>query len=383
MMTTATIPCSDGPMSKSPSISEFLAAAPDGPGLAPAAAALQDVSEAELLSLVEQLKKLGRRDHLEALGLTKLPRTVRKAAKKAAYSLKSAGVASQASGRTGRVELPSEPIALDNAAMSLPPGMHGRMWFLLGSIPGAHAVEISTREQAELEKIDVLAPTSAAKLRKLAAKVGDADSPGMPFLANLNLAARLIDGLSEEIRHAGGRYPQEWTDVLQWREAAAQAGADTQAASARRGLGFNTGKVAADSDTLAATDRFMDAPTGGPNLPPGEVIQELAVEAIDLLAEDANEPTPRLHALADRHADRWFSKAGVRERVARLFELTADCAWARQDKDTATALLQIADALVGGERPSRIGLVRTAFRRLVDDEQALRDLAKTRGEGVL
>ncbi len=344
-----------------------------------AARALRGVAEAELLALVDRLLSERRRDHLEALGDSDLARAVRKAARKAAYKLESAGVPRTGSGRRAVVPMPEAATDLERAALTLPPGTYGRMWFILGSLPTAHAVEVRTEEQAELQVIERLPPTSTARLSKLVAGLAASDTPGLPFLCGLDLAARLLDGLADEVRRGGGRFPQEWTDVVLWREAAAAAGGDPERASARRGLQWRGGRP--EAAALEATEGLINAPGAGPHVPPGRVIEAVVSEAVGMMQVGGEAPgREALYALADRHADRWLGQAGVRERVARLNALTADCAWARGDEETARGLLVVADALDAGERASRIGLLRLAFRRLVEDDVALAKYAAAQAE---
>ncbi|MCA9515589.1 MAG: hypothetical protein KC635_11655, partial [Myxococcales bacterium] len=236
-------------------------------------ASLASLSAAELDALVSDLERSNRRDHLELVGAAaRLPGAVRKAARKAAYRLKSRGVAATVDPtRHAAVDLRAE-VDLDDRVLAHFPGLGGRYVVVLGDLPDARGASI----QADGEGVRV-ASTAMGRAQMRAHAREHGDSLGLvigPAALGVQLAARL----AVEVRRLGGEFPPGWSDVVWWCERAQALGADAATCDATTAL------ADAPLDALdGAAARAVLARLGRAALPAGSVLDEIDQRAMDAL----------------------------------------------------------------------------------------------------
>lgn len=354
------------------------------------ASALSALSEGELADLVQHLVAAEALLHLEALAdAPPLPKTVKKAARFAAYQLKSRGVVAPAESRV--VSLSSGPTTADlaRAAIALLPGLYGRFWLFLGPLPGVSAIEVEGECHGTLKRVEAIAGVGPSRLAKLIDKIGAAArAQGLnaePRLVSADLALALIAHLEALIRlpgHPDERgLPATWVNVALWREAAMKLGADASRASSRVAL-----EPVADADRperLVRSGELMTMALSGAHAPPPWIAEALLTDVIEkgeghwqaAAATGATGPAldaagrSLLEEMALAHGDAFYAHPSHSQRVARHLEATADGLFALGHHDEAKTLLVVSDALARREvAPREVALVAAAMRQLVDPE---------------
>jgi len=344
----------------------------EGPATREAATRLAAVPEPDLLQAIDALAEAGQRAHLEAMGDAPLVRAVRKAARKAAYRLKSAGLGEERGPLKATLGAPDDGrISLEALAIATPPGLTGFWFLLLGSFADAPTVEIRGEPQGGIAHIEVHAPIAVKALARLVGDVGQGVVGG-PFLCHADLAVRLIDTLAEEVRARGGRFAQEWTFVAAWRATAVAHGADPGRVDARRARAGELATMPAELGASSADVLAVEA--SGTHLPPAEVLSALMKDAMEAARGRAGMTEAawgaRLDELVGDGLDRWLGDADARARAARALDATADVLHARSHPREATQALWVADQLRAGARPRDIPFLLEATRRVVDNEAA-------------
>ncbi len=152
------------------------------------------------LALVAALAGDKLRSHLEALGEVASDKEVKKAARAAAYKLKSAGVSGGVQ-REAMVDL-SVKVETEGIAAATAPGFDGRLWLVLPSLPGAGGGELDLRE-ANL-RIDPIQELSLGRVRKFHHEINNDNVLQAPFLVNLDMATHLV-GLADEALQLSGK----------------------------------------------------------------------------------------------------------------------------------------------------------------------------------
>ncbi|TNF35375.1 MAG: hypothetical protein EP329_06260, partial [Deltaproteobacteria bacterium] len=203
-----------------PALSAALDAFAAGDGDLAAARGLAAHSEAELLALVDHLAATRQRAHLEALGEAGLGKKVKKAARAAAYKLKSAGVSGEVK-KAGGLDL-TVAVELDRVAIVGPPGLDGQAWVIASALPGAPGFEIDLRADNESARIEEAEELGRGRLKKLFDK---ADA-GRSFLADADLTVRLLDVIEARLAGLPGGLPRTFDLAARWREVARSHGAD-------------------------------------------------------------------------------------------------------------------------------------------------------------
>ncbi|PIE20122.1 MAG: hypothetical protein CSA66_01510 [Proteobacteria bacterium] len=362
------------------------AAFADGPPDLAAADALSALDAAALTALLEALKTAGKRSHLEIIGRSRLPKATRKAAKKIAYALRSAGVGESAASTAAAIDL-SAKTDLSEVALVGPPGLSGRYWIMLSRLPQTQPLAIEVGPWGEgtvnVTELDHLTP---ATIRRYLRNYQDEDVYRLE-LASADLALRAVDHVAAEVRARGGAFGPHWHHVLWWCGRARELGADPARADARAALG----EAAADADAEAmrhASARLLDLRQAGLHVPPEPAAQAL-LSQVAAASEAKHELTreqldDRLGGLADAACDAFFASEQTQARAARALSATADVLHHLGLRDQAVAALWLSDQLATGAfLPHELGLVSGAFRRIIsfDAAWAFHEELMSKGEG--
>lgn len=345
------------------------------PDLAAFASAAPELSAARGLSydrkagldLVAHLTANKLRSHLEALGEVSTDKEVKKAARAAAYKLKSAGVEGGVK-LDGGIDLTVKIETADIAATTVP-GLDGRLQLVLPSIPGHGGGELDLRD-GDKPRAELIAELAVGRVRRFANDngVGQAHQPLQ--LVDLDMAARLID-LAEQASALGGiTLPPTFSHFKTWRQRAMTFGADPSRASAREKLGaLPKGLSEGAIDLLAAHPRFghISAPiTAFAKIDKQFRTLMHGTEAIERADFDAQSKALLTQAVAD-----WWASEGQRKAACLWLEVSADLLLAAGDAEAAKIALAMADDLAGwAGDPLAHPLVERAFMGALDLDSA-------------
>jgi len=301
-----------------------------------AARALAGTPEADLLALVRVLATEQRRSHLEALAEASLGKAVKKAARTAAYKLKSAGVEGEVR-RAASIAITAE-VSLERVAIVGAPGLDGHIWLVVADLPGAPGIELNIKGDGEAAVAHALEELSRAQLRRYLESAG---SP-RPILAHADLAVRLIDRLAERLPGLTGGVPPAFENLTAWRDVAVAHGADPARVDARALVG--------DPGALdeAVMGDLLEDPRVAFLVPPmriGDFIERRIGELMhsDEPIEEADF-VAQAEAILDEAADTLFAEEGMQERMASWLEDDADMLLAVGARERARAALALADA---------------------------------------
>lgn len=341
----------------------------DGPADESVARGLKGEDGETLLALVKALAEAKKRGHLEALGAAGLGKDVKKAARKAAYKLKSAGVEAEVQvTATAALDL-SVKANLDNVAVASALGLRGQGWLALGDMLGAQPVEAIIAQGGVVEEVTLLESLTPGRLKNFMRDV-KGEGAAAPVLVDASVAVALIEDLQAAIE-ASGELPQRWPHVVAWREAAASHGAS--GARAREALADKLADI--DINLTRTTHKLLDRPETGVSVPPETALSAMFAEIgeathseLELTEKQFRE---RLEGLADSAADAWLGDEGRRLALASWLDFSATVVLANGDEESALQLLYVADEIRGGDKlPHEIHYVQEAFRRLVDYDAA-------------
>lgn len=325
-----------------------------------AAAATSDIED-----MCAALASERARAHLEAVAEVASDKRLKKAARAAAYKLKSAGVAGEYRASKG-IDL-SPTVALDHIAAAYAPSIGGTFQMLIGGLPGAAGGWIDT---AQDEPDIVIDPDmTAGRVHKRTRE--SIDMRGLRRLVPLDagLAARLVRRMGEALAHLGEHLPAAFGGLVAWADRAAALGADEARSDARRAVTPSTSeevpavlfehRALGPISVPSALERELDARVG----------QELhSQEAIDEQTFCARIDAATLDAI-----DAWWAKDGVREATAIYLSMAADVWVADGDPEAAAAVLGVSDRLASHTRPAREAPALVAWiRRLVNARSAWR-----------
>ncbi|TNF29662.1 MAG: hypothetical protein EP329_15215 [Deltaproteobacteria bacterium] len=353
-----------------PTLHAALDAFVTGPADPAAADAAATAAADALPDAIAALKAAGRRDHLELMGRPAFPKAVKKAAKKAAYQLKSAGVAASAPARPAGISL-TAGAGLDDIVLVSAPGLAGRYWVLLAELPDALPVGVETAAWGGQARTTVLEKMSAGRLRQYRRDVQDEELPGKPIIASADLGLAMVGHIGDALRADSGAFPPGWSEVLFWCERARGRGADAARADAATLLADEP-----ISDALAErTAELVDVMAIGPVVPDQAAIDALITQVIETTERDdeltRDELVDRLQGLADAGCDAYYGNAQAQARAARSLRASADVLLFGGDRDRARQCLWIAEQLDSGAvLPHEIGLLSGSFRRVIDYEHA-------------
>jgi len=350
----------------------------DGPADLAAARALTFDRSAGL-ALVAALADKKLRSHLEALGEVASDKEVKKAARAAAYKLKSAGVGGGVQ-REATIDL-SVKIETEGVAAATAPGFDGRLWLVLASLPGAGGGELDLRDQGRGQRIEPIQDLSLGRVRRFQAEVSADKVLQPPALIGLDLAARLVGIAGDALALSGAPVPPTLAHFNAWAQRAVALGADPARASARTALG-PAGRPLPEGaiDALAEHPRlgFLAAPPAA--FDPIDKEFRALLHGHDAIEKDAF--LTQGTALIEQAAKAWWGSPKGRKLAALWLDATADVLMAAADNDTARIALAAGDELTAWEgEPLAHPLVDRAFRGAVDLEAAwMHREAHMRGE---
>jgi len=319
------------------------------------------------LALVAALAGDKLRSHLEALAEVATDKDVKKAARAAAYKLKSAGVSGGVQ-REATVDL-SVKIETEGIAAATAPGFDGRLWLVLPSLPGAGGGELDLRDPNH--RIEPIQDLSLGRVRKFHNEVSRDNLLQPPFLVNLDMATHLIGLADEALRLSGKPVPAAMEHFRAWHRRAIALGAMPERASARGQLEAGQRPVdAAGVEALSAHRAlgFLAAPPSAFESIDQEFRELLhgqaAIEKADFLATAA--------VLIDRAANAWAAAPNGRQLAALWLDASADVLHAGGDTAAAQIALAAADDLRAWDGNDALGqpLVARAFKGAIDIDAA-------------
>ena len=351
-------------MSDSDALTQFVAGAAD---VARAKSLLAGSSNADLLRWVGDLAAGQHVAHLDALSRAGFGKEVKKAARKAAYGLKSAGF-SGAAVRAPAIDLRAEVVLAELVLISAP-GLDGAGWLVCPDIPGGPAFEIDLRNPEALDTVRLVEGLSAGRLRKSADQMGDKAAPARPVLVHADVGVAAITTFETLLRHRAGGVGPAFRVAQTWRDAAVALGAD--ASNGRcAGVDFTAADAAGPG-----LETLLREPRMGRLTPPRETLQAIeqafgalmhgdsAIEEADFRAQVAE--------LGRDAADAWIAQPETAAQIADYMAINADVMWALGDHEAAKAALALADQARGWSGPGRQwSLVARAFDGIIDADAA-------------
>lgn len=343
----------------------------EGDGSVAAAKALKGEDEERLLLLIDKLVEGAQRTHLENLGEAGLGKAIKKAARKAAYKLKSAGV-DGGGGRAGGLDL-RVAIDLGEAALVTAPGLRGQGWTACVTLPEAEGLEVVCDPHGSIKEISALEGLAVGRMRKALREARETPGSALPVMASASLALRWLDRLAAELEIAGLPRPATWAHIDRWRKVAVEHGADPEQAAARVVLADKLDDL--DRRLKRTTGEVLDVAEAGVMLPDEAAIEALMMQVgeavhsqLELTEAQFKE---RLEGLADSAADTWLADETRRKRVAHRLETTADVLLAAGKEQQALQCLYVSDQLAGGDKlPHELGLIQEAFRGIISYDAA-------------
>jgi hypothetical protein len=283
----------------------------------------------------------GARAHLEALGEATKDKNLKKAARAAAYKLKSAGVAATFKPERRAIDL-TPAVELDRIAIVIVPTLGGNTEILVGTLPGAAGGMLDLTSQEQRAEID--ASMTAGRLRRIAADAGARrGGRGIP-LVNADVAVRAVRAADAYLSELGRSRHGAFAGLLAWAERAEALGADAVRADARLQL-----QPIPEADDATLLDLMFNHPWSGTPGVPDELGSELDVVLAEELhgQDETDEETfcKRIETLSAQALDTWWAKSGVPQATVRMLELGADVMVALDERDAAALLLTAADRL--------------------------------------
>ncbi len=333
-----------------------------------AAKALDGTDASDLIGLVAALSDKQQLAHLEALGDAGLGKAVKKAARKAAYKLKSAGVSVE--WVAPKAMDMSVDIDFDRVSMIGGPGIDGHEWIAVASLPGADGGEIDLKDPSGKVRIEPAEELAPSRLRNFVAELRQGGGQPRPIIADAALAVRMIDRVKERLEQGEEGLPKAFGHFDRWRDFVVGQGVDPLTWSARDKVKPATKKAA--TSALAA---ILDNPQAGFLAPPMDALATIEDEFGALLHSDETITRAAfekaLVALADRGADAWFKTEGVPATLTSRLEGTADVLFFQGKDDLAAALLKWADIVAAHDGDgSDLELLKKGFRGALDLEGA-------------
>lgn len=334
---------------------------------------LSEEGTEDLLDLVDALLADKQRGHLELLGQAGLEKKVRKAARKAAHRLESAGVASDVVVAESKAINFSAAIELDQVALISAPGLRGQGWHAFCGLKNLDPFELVIREGGEINEMNLLRSLSMSRMKRALRDIKDEPSTGVPILADAALAIRTIDSLTESTRGSDGNFPTDWTHALAWRDLAVELGADPATRDARALLAKELATLQDEPDL--AVSKILLNPEAGVMMPPTHVLEALFREVQHVTHSDRKferaEFDEHLRGLAMAQLDTWLGDAAEGLRLARCLDASADCLLATGAQEAALHALWLADHLRSVSRlPHEYLLLSEVMMRLMAIDSA-------------
>lgn len=349
-------------MSLPPELASFAAAAPE---LSAARALSYDRPAG--LALVAHLGANKLRSHLEALGEVSPDKEVKKAARAAAYKLKSAGVEGGIK-LEGGVDLTVKVETVDIAAATVP-GLDGRLQLVLPNLPGQGGGELDLRD-GDKPRAEVVSELAIGRIRRFANDNGLGKAQHPLQLIDLDMAARLIDIAEEASTLAGLMMPPTMSHFRSWRQRAAAFGADPTRVSARARLGAIPKGI-----PEGAVDELGQHPRLGYLSAPVTAFTKIDKEFRALM--HGRDPMERADfdaqakALLEQAVADWWASDNQKKAACLWLEATADLLLAADDRDSAVLALVMADDLAAWQGEALAHpLIQKAFMGALDLEHA-------------
>jgi|GEM_PF-1637471 len=321
------------------------------------------IGKADPASICKALAAKSARAHLEALAETAAEKSLKKAARAAAYKLKSAGIAGEF--RTqGGIDL-TPTVTLDRIGIAYAPTLGGAMQLLVGSLPGAAGGWIDFASNEQGASIDP--EMTAGRIHKRAQE--SAAARGIRVLApvHADVAARIIEVTAKALEVVGRAKPAAYPGFLTWAERARTLGADPERANARA-------TIAPTPTTDAPTILFehkINAPAAVPDELGEELDRRLGPELHSDAATDEAAFCARVEEAGFAALDAWWAEKGAKDASTMMLDLGADVHAATGDPETAAIFLGVSDALTAHEGAARDSAVLAAWiRRLVNPKSA-------------
>lgn len=352
-------------MSLSPDLAAFAAAAPE----LSAARGLSYDRKAGL-DLVAHLAANKLRSHLEALGEVSTDKEVKKAARAAAYKLKSAGVEGGVK-LDGGIDLTVKIETSDIAAATVP-GLDGRLQLVLPSIPGHGGGELDLRD-GDKPRAEVIAELAVGRIRRFANDNGPGQANHPLQLVDLDMAARLVDLAEQAAALSGITLPPTFSHFKTWRQRASAFGADPSRASARQKLGALPKGL--PGGALGLVDELAGHPRLGHLSAPVTAFTKIDKQFRTLMhgteAIERSDFDTQAKALLTQAVTDWWASEGQRKAACLWLEVSADLLFAIGDAETAKIALALADDLAGwAGDPLAHPLVERAFMGALDLDSA-------------
>lgn len=371
------MPPNDSPTLPESALAFVALESPTQPDLAP----LAGLTPGALSTLIAILEERDSADHLQLVsGLGAATGGTRREARQALWRLQNRGVVPTPTptptqkASPSRVAAGRQAVPLDGLCLASPPGLFGRFWLLLGTLPGADALEVKGGDGASVEEIEMLRDISPSRIRRLAAEFARHDVRGRPVPIRAGTALRLIDAWSEAQR--GHPHPR-WRAVEAWAEAARAAGATAIGSSARDSIGHL-------ADTMPV-DQLQALRDGGIHLPAPAVIRAVLDRFQALVDQPPTNPGD-VDVLAMRFGEdelaRWLDDRTQRERLKLAVEATADVLSDARSYEAARGFLGLADkiqAATTGRKLAREPFFQAVLQALFQGEYA--DEVKTTPRG--
>lgn len=316
------------------------------------------------LALVQVLGDMKLRSHLEALGQTASDKEVKKAARKLAYKLKSAGVDGGVR-REATVDL-SVKIETERIVAVSAPGFPGRLWLVLSSLPGSGGAEIDLRD-SQNERIEPIEELSIGRVRRFQAELVAEGVAQPPVLVGLDLAARVVN-LAERALSADDRStPPAFGHLTAWRDRAVALGADVERMRARGKIDPSPRPISEDAlDAFAAHELLPTLSAPATAFEPIDKEFRALLHGQEEIEREAFESQAK--ALVEQAAVAWSKSKAQRDAAALWLEISADVLFAHGDEEMARICLALADELTewDGSDPMSHPLVSRAFESSVD-----------------
>ncbi len=338
-------------------LEQFTAASPDDAALD----VLRGCDDDALLAAVTALESAQQLAHLEVLSHRSFPKRVRKAAGKAAYRLKSAGVSGgwRPKPKAGALTL-SQDLGIVGGVLG--PGLSGLSNLVLARMGGAHGLSYRAELGGLPSEVEIIPGLRRGELRRVLRRSGD-EGQGI-IGCGANLAVRVIEWAMAEQEAMAAPPPPHWSGMLEWRLEALSKGADPERARAR-------GQLDPGAVTWTAVEAVLNMSDLGIYAPPPPLVDTLAQGLEEAIQSPIELPRPafqqRLMQIAAQTADTWASDHEQTGRLARWLELGADIAFSSDRPAAARVLLGTADQLADPETPGRdILLLAKPLERLID-----------------
>ena len=338
-------------------LEQFIASPPDGAD----PDALRGRDEGALMAAIEALEAGRQRAHLEVLSHRSFAKPVRKAAGRAAYRLKSAGVSGEWRPRPVASAL-SRPEDLGMVGGVFGPGLSGLSNLVVGRLGAAHGLSYRAELGGLPAEVDIIPGLRRGELRRVLRRTRPRREDIIG--CGVDLAVRVIDWAVVELGAMAAPPPPHWSGMLEWRLEALSKGADPARAAAR-------GQVEVAPVTSTAVEALLGMPDLGIYAPPPPIVDRLAQSLEGAIESPIELQRPafqqRLMEISAATTDAWAGDPEEAARLGRWLGLGADIAYGAGRLEAASLLLATADQVADPAHAGRnILLLASPLERLID-----------------